>query len=354
METFQAEVVPYALEFREPYVTARGSLMRREMVLLRLRDENGLVGLGEAVPLTLRGGASLEVVEKELGEWAAAAQSAPPPPAMSPPLPPTMSKPAACAVRTALLDLECRRQEIPLRRALGGDRDDPVQCNATLSAGEPGKVAALAAQWAAEGFQTFKLKAGTARDREMVSAVRTELGSSARIRVDANAAWSPSEAISELSALSANGIELAEQPTAGLEGLAAVRRAVDIPIAADESVAGIEDAREAEAIGACDMATVKLSKVGGPVEAKRLTEHLRVYVSSALDGPVGIAAAGHLAQALSGAGDAGVAHGLATQRLFGDTIASVGPELGEGRLHLPPGPGLGVEIDDAALERHRL
>ena len=50
------EVIPYALPFREPYVTARGRLERREMVLLRLRSEDGLTGLGEAVPLSLRGG----------------------------------------------------------------------------------------------------------------------------------------------------------------------------------------------------------------------------------------------------------------------------------------------------------
>ena len=55
-----------------------------------------------------------------------------------------------------------------------------------------------------------------------------------------------------------------------------------------------------------------------------------------------------------GAGDAGIAHGLATQRLFADTIASVECELRGDMLHLPAGPGLGVEIDEAALERHRL
>src|SRR6476661_860783 len=60
------EVIPYALPFREPYVTARGRLDRREMVLLRLRDEQGLVGLGEAVPLSLRGGAALAEVVAEL------------------------------------------------------------------------------------------------------------------------------------------------------------------------------------------------------------------------------------------------------------------------------------------------
>ncbi len=66
MRVAAAEVVPYALPFRQPYVTARGELRRRQMVLLRLRDDEGRVGLGEAVPLALRGGASLETVVREL------------------------------------------------------------------------------------------------------------------------------------------------------------------------------------------------------------------------------------------------------------------------------------------------
>ncbi|HVV89581.1 MAG TPA: hypothetical protein VHB53_03715 [Solirubrobacterales bacterium] len=60
------EVVPYQLPFKEPYVTARGRLTRREMVLLRIRDEDGLEGLGEAVPLSLRGGVGIEAVVREL------------------------------------------------------------------------------------------------------------------------------------------------------------------------------------------------------------------------------------------------------------------------------------------------
>ena len=60
------EVIPYALPFKEPYVTARGTLTRREMVLLRIRDEDGVEGLGEAVPLSLRGGVTIEDVVREL------------------------------------------------------------------------------------------------------------------------------------------------------------------------------------------------------------------------------------------------------------------------------------------------
>ncbi len=102
---------------------------------------------------------------------------------------------------------------------------------------------------------------------------------------------------------------------------------------------------------------MKLSKVGGPEAAIEIAEVLPAYVSSALDGPVGIAAAAQVAQTLretAGPDDPGLAHGLATQRLFASTIASVECELRGGMLHPPEGPGLGVEIDEAALEAHRL
>ena len=152
-----------------------------------------------------------------------------------------------------------------------------------------------------------------------------------------------------------HGIELAEQPAADLEDLAVVRNQTAVPIAADESVASHHDARRAVDLGACQLATVKLAKVGGIEDARAITRELPVYLSSALDGPVGIAAAAHLAQVLDRAAPwGGLAHGLATQLLFGETIGRTACEIREGRLHLPPGPGLGVEIDEAALERCRI
>ncbi len=66
MRIAAVEVIPYALPFERPYVTASGTLERREMVLLRLRTEAGVVGLGEAVPLSLRGGATPGRVERSL------------------------------------------------------------------------------------------------------------------------------------------------------------------------------------------------------------------------------------------------------------------------------------------------
>jgi L-alanine-DL-glutamate epimerase-like enolase superfamily enzyme len=339
-----AEVIPYALPFKDTYVTARGELKQREMVLLRVNSNAG-VGLGEAVPLTLRDDHSLAGVARELREWAD-----------SPKQPnDQLSAPARCAIETALLDLEAKAVGVPMWSLLGAGAAQPIECNATLGASDPLHVSQWALEWANAGFRSFKLKVGVAGDIEQVALVRRAVGAEAKLRVDANGVWGADEAVDELNAMHEWGhLELAEQPCASLEELAELRRRVDVPIAADESVTGPDDARRAVEAQACDLATVKLSKVGGPRQALAVAEAIPVYLSSALDGPVGIAAAAHTAQALLKSGDAGVAHGLATQRMFAGTIASRHCELRDGYLHLPEGPGLGVEIDDAALERHRL
>jgi L-Ala-D/L-Glu epimerase len=203
MRIERAELVPYALPLEEPYVTARGTLERREMVLLRLHTDAGLVGLGEAVPLSLRGGDDLARVVRRLhravrrlapadvsdfgGEdplrsavdafvHAAAGRRLP--------------APAAAALEMSLFDLAGKAAEVPVWRLLGADAPNPVRCNATLVAGPPEDVAAGAEAWAARGFETFKLKLGVGDDLRQVAAVREALGPEALIRVDANASWS--------------------------------------------------------------------------------------------------------------------------------------------------------------------
>jgi muconate cycloisomerase len=349
MKLASVEVIPYALPFKEPYVTARGSLERREMVLLRLRDADGVVGLGEAVPLSMRGGATLEQVVgelKRLGER----------PELDEKIlrrDPELSSPARCAALTALLDLRGRCAGIGSRLHM----PEPVPCNATLVAGEPAAVAEDALRWAADGFATFKLKLGAGDDVGQVCAVRQAVGPEARIRVDANAAWDVETAKRTLAELEELDIELVEQPVATFEESSEVAAATSIPVAADESVESRADAERAVELRACSLAGVKLSKVGGPEQAIEIAEVLPSYVSSALDGPLGIAAAAQVAQTLRSSvpeGGLDLAHGLATQRLFASTVAAVECELRDGMLHLPEGPGLGVEIDERALEAHRL
>jgi L-alanine-DL-glutamate epimerase-like enolase superfamily enzyme len=190
-----------------------------------------------------------------------------------------------------------------------------------------------------------------------VRAVRETLGPELRIRVDANEAWDLETAKATLAELEPLGIEVAEQPVAGLEAMAELAASTSIPLAADESVASLDEAERAAALGACAYTGIKLSKVGGPEEALAIADVLPAYVTSALDGPVGIAAAAQVALSLAETGRPErlhLAHGLATQRLFASSIASVECEVRDGMLHLPPGPGLGIEIDEEALQAHRI
>lgn len=356
MRLSSVEVIPYALPFKQPYVTARGVLQRREMVLLRVRDEDGVVGLGEAVPLSLRGGAGLGDVVRELEAWAEDQEAE------------GLSAPARCAVTTARMDLLGRRAAA--EGASAGGVDEAVPCNATLVAGEPSAVATDAECWAADGFTTFKLKLGAetanevdnrplsrfrGNDVDQVRAVREAVGPEAQIRVDVNAAWDLETAKRALAELEPYGIELAEQPVATLEEMVELATSTSIPLAADESVANLDEAEEAVALGACTYTGIKLSKVGGPEEALAIADVLPAFITSALDGPVGIAAGAQVALSLAEHPERmEMAHGLATQRLFAETIAQVECELRSGMLHLPPGPGLGVEIDEEALQAHRL
>lgn len=355
MRLSSVEVIPYALPFAEPYVTARGVLQRREMVLLRVRDEDGVVGLGEAVPLALRGGVGLAEVARELEGWGETREAG------------GLSAPARCAIATAELDLLGRRAA---GSAPAGAPTEAVPCNATLVAGAPEQVATQALRWAEDGFTTFKLKLGAetveksdmrtllrSRDAETVRAVREAIGGEARIRVDVNEAWDLETAKRALAELEPLGIELAEQPVAGLEAMAELATSTSIPLAADESVASLAEAERAAALGACEFTGIKLSKVGGPEAALAIADVLPAYVTSALDGPVGIAAGAQVALSLAETTHPErlhLAHGLATQRLFAETIAAVECEVRDGMLHLPPGPGLGVEIDEEALQAHRL
>jgi o-succinylbenzoate synthase len=356
------DVVPYALPFKEPYVTARGRLDRRELLLLRLHAE-GLEGLGEAAPLALRGGTTLATIAGELDgpcrslledatlerpeDWSLLAARCE---ALG------ISRQTLAGVELALLDLAGKLAKVPAHRLLGATAARAIECNATLVAGKPHQVAIAAEEWAARGFKTFKLKVGVADDVEQVAAVRTALGREARLRVDANGIWILGTAAARLAEMhERSGLELAEQPVASLDDMARLRDVVAVAIAADESVTAPGDGREAALRGSCDAATVKLAKVGGVRASFELASEIPVYLSSALDGPIGIAGAAHVAQALPHSGFAAdLAQGLATAELFEATIASAECHMEGAALVLPDGPGLGVELDGPALERHRI
>ena len=144
---------------------------------------------------------------------------------------------------------------------------------------------------------------------------------------------------------------------ATLEEAAAGRESTSIPLAGDESVESRAEAERAVALGACELAGVKLSKVGGPEAGDRDRRgapllRLQRPRRPGRDRRGGAGRADAARDAARGAVE--LAHGLATQRLFAATVAAVECELRDGMLHPPAGPGLGVEIDEDALRAHRL
>ncbi len=359
MRLEELEAIPYSLPFREPYVTARGELRERGLILIRIRAE-GLEGLGETASLSLRGGRGIASIAAEIRErcwpalldgpierdriWSAVARCRNR----------GAEAQALAAVDIALHDLVGKAAGEPVWRLLGAARAEPVVCNATLPAANPAATRALAEKWAAEGFRTFKLKVGLAGDVTQVATVRQTLGSRGVIRLDANGAWKVDEAVERLKALDRHTIELVEQPVGTFEQMVELRRHVRIRIAADESLVSAFDARRARELGACDLAAVKIAKVGGIGAALEVADTLRSYFSSALEGPVGIAAAAHAVQAArERGGDAGIAHGLATERLFSTSIGR-GLEADADLLRVGNEPGLGVELDEDALAARRL
>jgi o-succinylbenzoate synthase len=228
-----------------------------------------------------------------------------------------------------------------------------VAVNATVPAVAAEAVAGVLARF--PGCTTAKVKVAErgqvlADDVDRVAAVRDVMGPGARVRVDANGAWSVDDAVDALGRLRAHDLEYAEQPCATVEELrdlriALARRGVDVLVAADESIRKAEDPLRVRDLGAADLVVVKVAPLGGVRAALRVVEEcgLPAVVSSALDTSVGISAGVALAAALPSLHHA---CGLGTVALLGGDVTG-GPLVPD---HGTLTPGRAV-VDPELLDR---
>lgn len=202
---------------------------------------------------------------------------------------------------------------------------DAVPVNVTVPAVGPERAHEIVR---AGGCRTAKVKVAepgqtTADDEARVEAVRDALGPDGHVRVDANGGWSVDDAVAAIGRLdrAAGGLEYVEQPVASVEDLARVRRRVDVPIAADESIRRAEDPYRVRDLEAADIAVLKVQPLGGVRACLEIAERigLPVVVSSALETSVGIAAGVALAAALPSLPHA---CGLATVQLLTADVVS--------------------------------
>jgi O-succinylbenzoate synthase len=242
---------------------------------------------------------------------------------------------------------------------------DRIPVNVTVPAVDPQRAREIVL---ASACRTAKVKVAErgqpgGEDVARVEAVRDALGQGGKIRVDANGGWDVDQARRMLRELNRFGLEYAEQPCATLGELAELRRLVDVPLAADESIRRATDPLRVRAAGAADIVVLKVQPLGGVRAALRVAEacDLPVVVSSAVDTSVGLAAGVALAAALP---ELPYACGLATMSLLaGDVTAAPLTESGGeltvrrpavdlaelGRWETDPGPWRARAL---AAERH--
>ena len=188
-----------------------------------------------------------------------------------------------------------------------------VDVNALVS-GRPVDAVALA------GFPCVKVKVGSPGDVDLVAEVRDVIGPAVALRVDANGAWDLESAGDMLGRMARHDLELAEQPVASLDDLARLRRRVDVPLAADECVRTVDDARRLAALDAADAVVLKVQPLGGVRAAMAVAAAAGVpaVVTSMMETSVGLAAGLALAAALP---ELRYACGLATvAALAGDVV----------------------------------
>jgi O-succinylbenzoate synthase len=201
-----------------------------------------------------------------------------------------------------------------------------IPVNVTVPACDPERARAIVL--ASNGCRTAKVKVAErgqdpAEDEARLEAVRDALGPGGLIRIDANGGWDVGTAAARIPVLdrAAGGLEYVEQPCPTVEDLAAVRRRVTVPIAADESIRRAADPYRVRDLDAADIAVLKVQPLGGVRACLRIAEDigLPVVVSSALETSVGIAAGLALAAALPSLDHA---CGLATVQLLSvDVVA---------------------------------
>ncbi|HZG88812.1 MAG TPA: o-succinylbenzoate synthase [Pseudonocardia sp.] len=206
---------------------------------------------------------------------------------------------------------------------------------------------------ASSGCRTAKVKVADEpgslpADVERVAAVRDALGSDGAVRVDVNGNWDVDEAVTGIRALdrAAGGLQYVEQPCATIDELAAVRRRVDVPIAADESIRRAEDPMRVALAGAADIAVLKCAPLGGVRRALEVAEAcgLPCVVSSALQTSVGLAGELALAGALP---ELPYACGLGTGALLSTDVVQLPLLPQNGWLPVPrraPEPVLAGEV----------
>lgn len=342
-----------SVPLRTPFKTALRSVNSVEDVIVEIHTDCGKVGYGEAPPTgAITGdttGAIIGAIQDHIAKTILGRDVED--------LEPLLQSVQKCivgntsakaAVDMALWDLYGQLYNIPVYKLLGGGRKNIVT-DITISVNDPQVMVKDALIAVDRGYDCLKMKVGInpGLDVARLKAVREAVGKDIVIRIDANQAWKPKEAVKILNAMQEQGldIELVEQPVNAhdLDGLKYVTDRSYVPVLADESLYSPQDAATLLKMGAADLLNIKLMKSGGIYNALKIATMAEVYgvecmIGCMLEAKIAVNAAVHLACAKNV---------ITKVDLDGPVLCSVDPILGGAVFHekditVSDAPGLGI------------
>ncbi len=344
---------------REPLVWPGGTRLSASGLLVEIETDEGITGVGEAPGPTLP--TIRTIIEAELSQFLVGQD-----PFRTEWLVHRMEEfsrnwsrianYAIAGLEIALLDLKGKALGVPVAELLGGVCRSRVPVVGYLFIDEPEANARKAAAFVDAGFDELKLKVGRdfGQDHDTIAAIRDAVGSQPKLRIDANMIWSVPAAIKWIRGLEKFDLQYVEQPVPDfdLAGMATVRRAVGVPIAADEGCTDVRSAIELIKAEACDVFVVYPSEAGGLTRARQIaaladaTGKWCAIGSWAELGPATMANA-HLVASSANFPFASDTH-YPLQEL--DVLAEP-VEMSSGAIEVGRAPGLGIELDREAVAR---
>jgi muconate cycloisomerase len=365
VETVRTTLVD--LPLRRPHQFRDSTMEAQAVLLVRVTTADGVVGVGEGVVPggPWWGGESVEtmqvVVDRYLAPLAVGADLG-----RLPALRDRMDRLVAanpfakCALETAMWDAWARTLGLPLHTLLGGRCRDALPVTWAIGAADPDAVLEEAlAKVESGGHASIKLKMGAlepAADTARIEKIASSLAQVTSVRVDLNGAWDELTATGLLPRLEQAGIDLVEQPTPAwdVDALARLCALLRIPVMADESLRSDHDAFTLAARRAADVFSLKIGKSGGYLATRRIAAvaqaaGIACHGGTGIESSLGTLAGAHLLATLPA-----VTWG---SELFGPLLMTDGLlaeplDYRDGALHLPDGPGLGIDLDEDRVARY--
>ncbi len=275
------------------------------------------------------------------------------------------------AVEFAAYDLAGRWLNVPVHTLLGGKARDKVAITHSIGLISIDEAKVEAAKLAEEGIKTIKVKIGVdpARDVKMVAAVREAAGEAMEICVDANEGYkTPGEAVQTVRQMEKYRLKYVEQPVMGIERIAEVGRRIDAPVMADESAWNAHDAIQIIQNGGIQIISIYTTKAGGLYKAMEVGAVCRAAgiicnVNGSIETGIGNLANVQVAAASPAATlscvipistPAEAQHGQVGGIYYKDDLLVEPMQVVDGAVVVPSGPGMGIDVDLAKVEKYRV